>query len=82
MTPKRPAPAAAAAPAGAPAPARRRPRLSSWGGFDPRLWVGFVPNGWGQVKPDHFGEMAKTVWQNRRNLGYAWRILTRGVCDG
>jgi molybdopterin-dependent oxidoreductase alpha subunit len=46
------------------------------------MWVGFVPNGWGQVKPDHFGEMARTIWQNRRNLPYAWRILSRGVCDG
>jgi molybdopterin-dependent oxidoreductase alpha subunit len=61
---------------------RPKRRLSSLGGFDPRLWVGFIPNGWGQVKPDHFGEMARTVWQNRGNLPYAWRILTRGVCDG
>jgi len=59
-----------------------KPRLSAHGGFDPRLWAGFVPNGMGQVKPDHFGEMVKTAWQNRGNLPYAWRILTRGVCDG
>lgn len=57
-------------------------RLSSLGGFDPRLWVGFVPNGWGQIKPDHFRDIARTAWRNRRNLPYAWRILTRGVCDG
>ena len=59
-----------------------KPRLKALGGFDPKMWAGFVPNGMGQVKPDHFGEMAKTVWQNRGNLPYAWRILTRGVCDG
>ena len=23
-----------------------------------------------------------TVWENRRNLPYAWRILRKGVCDG
>ncbi|MGH2356772.1 MAG: molybdopterin-dependent oxidoreductase, partial [Candidatus Limnocylindria bacterium] len=26
--------------------------------------------------------MARTVWENRGNLPYAWRILTKGVCDG
>ncbi len=46
------------------------------------LWVGFSPNGIGRQKPNHFLDMAKTVWTNRRNLPYAWRILRRGVCDG
>jgi molybdopterin-dependent oxidoreductase alpha subunit len=26
--------------------------------------------------------MARIAWENRDNLPYAWRILTRGVCDG
>jgi molybdopterin-dependent oxidoreductase alpha subunit len=26
--------------------------------------------------------MARTVWENRGELGYAWRILRDGVCDG
>src|SRR5256885_4059642 len=26
--------------------------------------------------------MLRTVWDNRRDLPYAWRILSRGVCDG
>ena len=26
--------------------------------------------------------MLKTLWENRDNLPYAWRILNRGVCDG
>jgi molybdopterin-dependent oxidoreductase alpha subunit len=26
--------------------------------------------------------MFKTLWENRDNLPYAWRILNRGVCDG
>ncbi len=46
------------------------------------LWVGFKPNGVGEVKPNHYGEMLRTVWDNRDNLPYAWRILSKGVCDG
>ena len=46
------------------------------------LWVGFAPNGIGQQKPNHFLDMAHTVWVNRRHLPYAWRILRKGVCDG
>ena len=26
--------------------------------------------------------MARVVWENRRELPFAWRILSRGVCDG
>jgi molybdopterin-dependent oxidoreductase alpha subunit len=26
--------------------------------------------------------MARVAWENRRDLGYAWRILAHGVCDG
>src|SRR5512134_4002542 len=33
-------------------------------------------------RPRPFVEMAQVVWENRDNLPYAWRILTRGVCDG
>ena len=46
------------------------------------LWVGFAPNGIGRQKPNHYLDMAKVVWTNRRNLPYAWRILRKGVCDG
>lgn len=46
------------------------------------LWVGLKPNGIGEVKPNHYGEMLRTLWDNRDNLGYAWRILSKGVCDG
>ena len=46
------------------------------------LWVGFRPNGLGQTKPHHYAEIVRTVWANRRDLRYAWRILHRGVCDG
>lgn len=46
------------------------------------LWVGFKPNGLGETKPNHYGDIVRTMWANRRNLRYAWRILRRGVCDG
>src|ERR1700683_4803637 len=41
-----------------------------------------VPFGLGQNKPKHFRDMAKIVWKNRDNLPYAWKVLSRGVCDG
>jgi molybdopterin-dependent oxidoreductase alpha subunit len=40
------------------------------------------PFGLGHDKPHHIVEMAEVAWENRDNLGYAWRILTQGVCDG
>ncbi len=42
----------------------------------------FSPFGLGEVKPQHFRDMARIVWQNRDNLGYAWQVLGKGVCDG
>ena len=50
--------------------------------LNPKHWVGWAPNGIGSVKPNHFGEMLRTLWRNRDNLPYAWRILRDGVCDG
>jgi anaerobic selenocysteine-containing dehydrogenase len=41
-----------------------------------------VPFGLGQMKPQHFRDMAKVVWANRDNLPYAWKVISRGVCDG
>ncbi len=41
-----------------------------------------IPFGLGQTKPKHFRDMASVVWKNRDNLPYAWRVLSRGVCDG
>ena len=55
---------------------------SAVGGFAPKHWAGLAPQGLGRQKPNHFGDMAKTAWQNRDALPYAWRILTQGVCDG
>ncbi len=41
-----------------------------------------VPFGLGRKKPHHFRDMARVAWENRDNLGYAWRVLNHGVCDG
>ena len=41
-----------------------------------------VPFGLGQTKPHHFRDMARILWANRDNLPYAWKVLSRGVCDG
>src|SRR5213082_4124282 len=41
-----------------------------------------VPFGLGQTKPHHFRDMAKIAWANRDNLGYAWKVVSKGVCDG
>src|SRR5688572_16899763 len=41
-----------------------------------------IPFGLGQTKPQHFRDMLKVAWKNRDNLGYAWKVLSRGVCDG
>ncbi len=46
------------------------------------LAASWIPFGIGLTKPKHFRDMAKIAWENRDNLGYAWRLLTRGVCDG
>lgn len=38
--------------------------------------------GLGQQKPHHYREMLRIAWENRDQLPFAWRILSRGVCDG
>jgi len=45
-------------------------------------WVGPIPYGIGEIKPNHYTEMVRTAWENRRHPLYAWRILRDGVCDG
>jgi molybdopterin-dependent oxidoreductase alpha subunit len=60
-------------------PLRRRVHLPR---FRPSQWVSWRPNGIGLDKPNHYGEMLKTVTENKGQLAYATRILTKGVCDG
>jgi molybdopterin-dependent oxidoreductase alpha subunit len=59
-----------------PKPRKKAKRLA------PDLWVSLRPNGIGLQKPNHYAEMARTVWDNRHAPRYAWRILSQGVCDG
>jgi molybdopterin-dependent oxidoreductase alpha subunit len=41
-----------------------------------------VPFGLASRKPRHFTYMLRAAWNNRGNLPYAWKVLSRGVCDG
>jgi molybdopterin-dependent oxidoreductase alpha subunit len=41
-----------------------------------------MPFGIGQTKPTHFRDMFRIAWANRDNVGYAWKVLSKGVCDG
>jgi molybdopterin-dependent oxidoreductase alpha subunit len=41
-----------------------------------------IPFGIGRTKPHHYLEMAEIAWRNAGHLGYAWRVLNDGVCDG
>ena len=47
-----------------------------------RNWVSLVPYGINQQHPNAYKDILSTVWENRDNLGYAWRILRDGCCDG
>lgn len=41
-----------------------------------------IPFGLGETKPKHFRDMIGIIWKNRDNLPYAWKVITKGVCDG
>ena len=46
------------------------------------MWASWKPFGIGEQRPRNFREVFRAIWQNRRQLGHAWRILDQGVCDG
>lgn len=48
-----------------------RERIAQW-----------LPFGVWSRKPRHFRDMLVIAWRNRDNPRYAWKVLTRGVCDG
>jgi molybdopterin-dependent oxidoreductase alpha subunit len=48
------------------------------GAWDPATWASRVPF----RKLDNFGEVFRAAFENRDRLGYAWRILNEGGCDG
>src|SRR5579863_1566181 len=47
-----------------------------------RSRVSLVPFGLNQQHPNNFKDILDAAWQNRDRLGYAWRILRDGCCDG
>lgn len=48
----------------------------------PSLWASWKPFGIGEQRPNNYKEIARAVVENRDRLGYAWRILRDGCCDG
>jgi len=50
--------------------------------LDPAHWAGMMPYGLGQQHPNAYGDIFKAIGENKDNLGYAYRILTNGCCDG
>jgi len=50
--------------------------------WDPSLWASRKPFGIGEQHPNNFNEIARAMWENRDEAGFAWRILSQGVCDG
>jgi molybdopterin-dependent oxidoreductase alpha subunit len=57
--------------------AHKRPKF-----IDPANWASLKPFGIGEQRPNGYSEIVRAVGENRDNLGYAWRILTQGTCDG
>jgi molybdopterin-dependent oxidoreductase alpha subunit len=51
-------------------------------GIEPRLWASWKPFGIGEEHPNNFAEISRAMRENRDQAGYAWRILSLGVCDG
>ncbi|HYL68205.1 MAG TPA: FdhF/YdeP family oxidoreductase [Candidatus Limnocylindria bacterium] len=47
-----------------------------------RDWVSLVPYGLNEQHPNAYKDIVDTIWENRDNLNYAWRILNNGCCDG
>jgi molybdopterin-dependent oxidoreductase alpha subunit len=50
--------------------------------IDPSNWASRKPFGIGEGRPNNYLEIVKAVQENRGRLGYAWRILKQGTCDG
>lgn len=69
----------------APAPAVRDHAMAKCNITDnssKRNWVSLVPYGLHEQHPNAYKDILSTIWENRDNLAYAWRILNDGCCDG
>lgn len=56
-----------------------KPTRKAW---NPAVWAGLKPFGIGEQQPNNYYDVWKAFVDNRDQLGYAWRILNNGVCDG
>jgi molybdopterin-dependent oxidoreductase alpha subunit len=52
------------------------------GRWKPSLWASKKPFGIGENRPNNYAEIFSALKENRSELGFAWRILKHGVCDG
>lgn len=50
--------------------------------WTPANWASFVPFGIGHRRPNNYMEILRAVRENAGEAGFAWRILSQGVCDG
>ncbi|GAA0982606.1 FdhF/YdeP family oxidoreductase [Acrocarpospora macrocephala] len=50
--------------------------------MDRKNWASWKPFGIGERKPNNYLELWKAFRSVKGNRRYAWRILTRGTCDG
>ncbi len=48
----------------------------------PSNWASLKPLGIGEQRPNNYREVFRAARENRDEAGYAWRILSQGVCDG
>lgn len=44
--------------------------------------IDLIPFGLSRIKPNHFISMGDVLWKNKDNLPYAYKVMSRGVCDG
>ena len=51
-------------------------------GWDSKNWVSLVPYGVHEQHPNAYTDIVACIGENRDQLGYAWRILRDGCCDG
>jgi molybdopterin-dependent oxidoreductase alpha subunit len=58
------------------------PAESKSRGWSAKQWVSLVPYGINQEHPNAYRDILQATWENRDRLGYAWRILRDGCCDG
>src|SRR5260370_36860970 len=56
-----------------------RPVRNRW---MPELWASPKPFVVGETPSNNYWEVFRSVWENRDQLPYAYRILNDGVCDG